>query len=116
MTTKRTQVGLHLDAAMIRDIRTLCAKTGQPMTEFMRGAIKTALKREAEGAKRTADYLAREAAAKADMDARKAKAKNMRRVMIGSAGRHGITYEQLKADGMTDAEIINLGWMKVLAC
>jgi len=116
MTTKRTQVGLHLDPDMIRDIKLACKKTGQPMTEFMREAIKAALKREAYAAKGVADAQARKASEDAETARRIVAKKGVRRVMIGGTARAKITYEQLAAAGITDAQMVEWGWMKILKC
>lgn len=43
MTTKRTQVGLHLDAYLIEGLRQMSTESGVPMAEFMRRAIAQAL-------------------------------------------------------------------------
>lgn len=43
MTTKRTQVGLHLDADVIEGLRAMSTTSGVPMSEFMRRAIAQAL-------------------------------------------------------------------------
>jgi hypothetical protein len=43
MTTKRTQVGLHLDESLIEGLREMSAATGVPMSEFMRRAVGQAL-------------------------------------------------------------------------
>jgi predicted DNA-binding protein len=43
VTTKRTQVGLHLDAATLERLREMSERTGVPMAEFMRRAITAAL-------------------------------------------------------------------------
>lgn len=37
--TKLTQVGLHMDGAMLAALRAHAAETGKPMTEIMRAAI-----------------------------------------------------------------------------
>jgi hypothetical protein len=43
MTTKRTQVGLHLDTDVIEGLREMSTESGVPMSEFMRRAIAQAL-------------------------------------------------------------------------
>jgi hypothetical protein len=43
MSTKRTQVGLHLDAEVIEGLREMSVASGVPMSEFMRRAIAEAL-------------------------------------------------------------------------
>jgi hypothetical protein len=43
MSTKRTQVGLHLDADVIEGLRAMSSESGVPMSEFMRRAIAQAL-------------------------------------------------------------------------
>jgi hypothetical protein len=43
MSTKRTQVGLHLDADLIEGLREMNVQSGVPMSEFMRRAIAQAL-------------------------------------------------------------------------
>jgi Ribbon-helix-helix protein, copG family len=43
MTTKRAQVGLHLDADVIEGLREMTTVSGVPMSEFMRRAVAQAL-------------------------------------------------------------------------